>query len=257
MTQKLIIAGLFIGSVFFSSCGTGKKLEAANTQIQQLQSANTQLQSANSELASKQKALETQVNTLITSNKSVKDEFSRYKSDCEASREQLRQYQDALKADYNALDEMEKKIDDALADFKGKGVEVYQKDRIIYVDMQDNLMYKRGSSALGAEGKKALANLATALNNYPKLKVVVVGHTDDKKFKNSGTDNLSLSTERANGVVRVLRDCKVDPVRLTAAGKGKYDPIADNATAEGRAKNRRTEIILRPDLVKLWESVQK
>jgi len=88
--------------------------------------------------------------------------------------------------------------------------------------------------------------------------VYVVGNTDDKKFKKGNSDNLSLSTERANGVVRVLRDdYQVDPTLLVAAGKGKYAPVADNSTEEGRAKNRRTEIILNPDLLKLWESVQK
>ena len=119
------------------------------------------------------------------------------------------------------------------------------------------MLYKSGSAVVGEDGKKVLGDIAAALNEYPDLRIVVVGNTDDQKFKNSNTDNLSLSTERANGVVRVLRDYKVDPNRLTSAGKGKYNPISDNTTAEGRAKNRRTEIILRPDLVKLWQSVQK
>ncbi|HET6723252.1 MAG TPA: OmpA family protein, partial [Chitinophagaceae bacterium] len=90
-----------------------------------------------------------------------------------------------------------------------------------------------------------------------KLKVIVVGNTDDVKMKGA-KDNWTLSTERANGVVRTLRDSyKVDPTRLTAAGKGKYNPIADNTTAEGRAKNRRTEIVLNPDWRRVWESIKK
>ncbi len=81
-----------------------------------------------------------------------------------------------------------------------------------------------------------------------------MGHTDDVKFKKGHSDNLSLSTERANGVVRILSDnYKVDLVRLTSGGKGKYAPVADNATAEGRAKNRRTEIILNPDLQRVGQ----
>jgi len=68
---------------------------------------------------------------------------------------------------------------------------------------------------------------------------------------------MTLSTDRANGVVKILRDdYKVDPTRLTSAGRGKYSPIADNSTTEGRAKNRRTEIIINPDLVRIWQSVQ-
>jgi chemotaxis protein MotB len=122
--------------------------------------------------------------------------------------------------------------------------------------MAEGLMYKTGSAALAPDAKAALGNLASVLNEYPKLKVYVVGNTDDKPFKKGG-DNLQLSTDRANGVVRILAsDYKVDPSRLTAAGRGKYSPVADNSTAEGRAKNRRTEIIINPDLVKIWQSVQ-
>ena len=84
----------------------------------------------------------------------------------------------------------------------------------------------------------------------------MLGNTDDKMFK-KGSDNWTLSTERANGVVRAFRDTyKIDPLRLTAAGKGKYNPIADNSTEEGRAKNRRTDIILNPDLDKIWSTAQ-
>jgi chemotaxis protein MotB len=146
---------------------------------------------------------------------------------------------------------MQKKIEDAMADFKDKGVDVYYKDWFVYVDMSDKLLYKSGSAVLGAEGKKAIGALANALNGYPNLKVIVLGNTDDKPIKQGG-DKWSLSTERANGVVRILADDQVNPARLTAGGKGKYPPIADNSTEEGRAKNRRTEIILNPDLDKLW-----
>jgi len=116
-------------------------------------------------------------------------------------------------------------------------------------------MYKSGSSKVNDEGKKALSNLAAVLNEYPKLKVIVLGHTDDKKFK-KGSDNWTLSTERANGIVRVLTDLNVDPNRLTSGGQGKYNPVADNSTDEGRAQNRRTEIILNPDMTALLENVR-
>ena len=95
------------------------------------------------------------------------------------------------------------------------------------------------------------------MNEFPKLKVVVVGNTDTVHVKGV-KDNWSLSTERANGVVRVLsKDYSVDPMRLMAAGKSKFNPVADNSTAEGRAKNRRTEIVLNPDWERIWESVKE
>ena len=79
--------------------------------------------------------------------------------------------------------------------------------------------------------------------------VVVVGHTDDRAGR--GRDNWTLSTERANSVVRALKDNKIDPARFTVAGQGQYNPVADNSTEEGRAQNRRTEIILLPETFKL------
>jgi chemotaxis protein MotB len=258
MTKRTIMAGLLIGSIVISSCGTGKKLEAANADIQQLQTTNTQLQATIDQMTTKQKDLQNQVANLIEGNKSVNEEFSKYRAGCEDAKVKLAAVQAVLTEEYNTLQAVEKRLVEALADFEGKGVEVYEKDRVIYINMEDKLLYKSGSAVLGDEGKKALAAVASALNDYPKLKVMVVGHTDDKKFKNANSDNLSLSTERANGVVRVLRDSyKVDPARLTSAGKGKYTPLADNTTEEGRAKNRRTEIILNPDLVKAWQEAQK
>jgi len=123
--------------------------------------------------------------------------------------------------------------------------------------MKDNLLYKSGSAKLSEDGKKALGNLASVLSQMPKLKVIVVGNTDTMHVKGVA-DNWSLSTERANGVVRTLvNDYNIDPARLTAAGKGKFSPVADNSTEEGRAKNRRTEIVLNPDWERLWDSVKK
>jgi len=249
MLRNLMIASTFVAGVVFSSCGTNKKLKAANAQNQELQATNNQL-------LAKQKELQNQVDNLTAANHSVNTEYSKYRRSCESTSQQLKAVQAAQAEDEKALEAFAKKITDALADFQGRGVNVYEKDRVIYIDMEDHLLYKSGSAAMGEEGKKALGALASALNDYPDLMVLVVGNTDDQKFKNSNTDNLSLSTERANGVVRVLRDTyKVDPTRLVSAGRGKYHPMTENSTAEGRAKNRRTEIVLRPDYVKLWESV--
>lgn len=250
MQNRFIATALLSAGIFLASCGAQKKLESANGQIQQLQETNTQLNSQVEDLKK-------QVSNLIEGNKAANAEFSRYKESCEETQARLTAVQSVLREQYESLQQVEAKLEEGLADFQDKGVDVYEKDGLIYVSMQDNLLYKSGSAKLGTEGKAALAALASALNDYPRLGVIVVGNTDDKQFK-KGTDNWSLSTERANGVVRVLRDeYNVDPVRLTAAGKSKYAPIADNATEEGRAKNRRTDIILNPDLVRIWESVQK
>lgn len=245
---QLIVAVCLLG--ILSSCGSGKKLTAANEQNQQLQATNT-------ELNNKVTSLQKEVDNLIAANKQANSEFSKYKAGCEETQAKLEVTKAILQDQYNTMQEVERKLEEGMADFMDKGVDVYTKDGMIYVSLQDDLLYKSGSSALGVEGKKALGSLAGALNEYPKLQVIVVGNTDDKQVKKGG-DNWSLSTERANGVVRILRDdYKVDPMRLTAAGKGKYAPIADNSTEEGRARNRRTDIILNPDLSKLWDESKK
>jgi chemotaxis protein MotB len=258
MTPKLVITCTLISGLFLCSCGTSKKLDAANAQLGLANSKVQQLEASNAELTAKQKELQNQGEQLAATNTSLSQEYNRYKATCEVSNRKLAALQAAARQDDEEFAAMGQKIAEAMQNFIDKGVEVYSKDRLIHVNMADNLLYKSGSAALGKEGKEALAAVAAALNDYPNLKVIVVGNTDDQKFKNGHTDNMSLSTERANGVVRVLRDnYKVDATRLTAAGQGKYNPVADNATAQGRAKNRRTEIILRPDLLKLWKSVQQ
>lgn len=235
--------------ILIASCGAQKKLESANGQIQQLQEKNNQLNSQVEDLNK-------QVQNLMEGNKTVNAEFSRYKGSCESAKDELAAIKSVLSEQYETLQQVEARLNQGLADFRDKGVYVHEKNGLIYVSMEDNLLYKSGSSKLGTEGKAALAALASALNDYPNLRVIVVGNTDDKQFKKS-SDNWTLSTERANGVVRILRDeYNVDPSRLTSAGKSKYDPVADNTTEEGRAKNRRTDIILNPDLVRIWESVK-
>ena len=250
MSTKITTIFLLLAAAVLGSCGTGKKLETANAQVADLQSQNSKL---NGEVTN----LKKQVSDLNTQNQAVTSQFNSYKKECQANEAELAEMQGALNELHDNFEKLEKRLEAALADFQDKGLDVYSKDGVIYVDMQDNLLYKTGSAALSPDGKKALANLASVLNEYPKLEVIVVGNTDTTHVKGVA-DNWSLSTERANGVVRVLtKENSVDPGRLVAAGKGKFSPIADNSTAEGRAKNRRTEIVLNPDWDRIWETVKK
>ncbi|MCU7549398.1 OmpA family protein [Chitinophagaceae bacterium LB-8] len=244
MLNKSLLPVLLIATIMISSCVSSKKYKSAMSTVDGL---NAQIST-----------LQQQVNELTATNKSLSSEYSSYKTDCEAKQKKYEEYRNALAEARDKMMEVQKALEAAEADFKEKGVDVYGKDGRVYVNMQDNLMYASGSSKLTENGKKALEGLASALNQYPNLQVIVVGHTDDVPFKKGiNTDNMSLSTERANGVVRALRDdYSVSPERLVAAGQGKYAPVADNATAEGKAKNRRTEIILNPDLKRVWETAQ-
>jgi chemotaxis protein MotB len=250
MKKKLSALAVLAGIILLCSCGTNKKLKSAMAEIDQLKAKN-------SDLTNNVNSLQKQVSDLTASNKSITDEYNSYKASCEVAQKKLQVLRAYMEEQYATLQQVEKKLEEALANFENKGVEVFYRDGLVYVEMEEALMYKSGSAMLGDNAKTALGNLASVLNDYPKLKVYVVGNTDDVQFK-KGSDNWSLSTERANGVVRILRDdYKVDPARLTSAGKGKYNPVADNSNADGRAKNRRTDIILNPDLERIWRSVQQ
>src|SRR5439155_2718628 len=101
--------------------------------------------------------------------------------------------------------QIEDKLQAALTDLEDRGLSVYHRRGLVFVSMEDALLYKSGSSKLDKNGIDALSKIAGVMNDYPDVKVIVVGNTDDAKLKGSG-DNWSLSTERANGVVRILRD---------------------------------------------------
>ena len=120
----------------------------------------------------------------------------------------------------------------------------------VYVSMSDKLLFKSGSSAVEAKGKEALKLLGEVLDKNVDIDILVEGHTDNVPIRTPVyKDNWDLSVARATSIVRILSDdYKIAPTRLTASGKGEYFPKADNETPEGRAKNRRTEIILSPKL---------
>jgi chemotaxis protein MotB len=143
----------------------------------------------------------------------------------------------------------------ALLGFNSDELSVEIKDGKVYVSMSDKLLFQSGSSAVEDKGKDALKLLAGVLEKNSDIDILVEGHTDNVPIKTSVyKDNWDLSVARATSIVRILtNDYKIVPTRLTASGKGEFFPKADNDTPEGRAKNRRTEIILSPKLDELMK----
>ncbi|MEO8069362.1 MAG: OmpA family protein [Flavobacteriales bacterium] len=154
-----------------------------------------------------------------------------------------------------AMKSLKERVSKALTGFEGKGLTVTQKDGKIYVNLENKLLFATGSTAVEAKGKEALVSLAKAIENEKELNVMVEGHTDTDKVMGSGggyKDNWDLSVLRATSVVRILQEnSKVDPLRITAAGRGEYIPVDPN----DKAKNRRIEVILAPDLKELYKLV--
>ena len=258
MKSKLVSVLALALAFAFTSCNT-KKLEAAqaeNTKLtSDLSSCNSNLAAAATASNAKIADLNGQISTLTASNASLSHDAMAYrqlKDDLRAQRDQLNA---ALAEQGTSLKEIREKLIAGLSALSDSGINVEFKGGLLYVDLPEKLLFSEGSASLGGKSNQALSALANVVNNYPKVQIYVIGHTDSLKIHSAKfTDNWSLSTERANSIVRVLRDkYAVAPARLLAGGRSKYNPVAPNDTKEGRAENRRIQIILNPDLTKLWD----
>ncbi|RNL93486.1 cell envelope biogenesis protein OmpA [Sinomicrobium pectinilyticum] len=150
-----------------------------------------------------------------------------------------------------AMQKLKDAVSRALLDFEGNGLTVEQRDGKVYVSMENKLLFESGSWAVGAEGRRAVVELGKVLAQNPDISVLIEGHTDNVPYRGSGQvkDNWDLSTKRATAIVQILREnANINPQNLTAAGRSEYAPVAPNTTPEGKAKNRRIEVILTPKL---------
>lgn len=186
-------------------------------------------------------------------------ELQRNQADLEERSQRVEELESLLKAREEAIAAIRRQVSDALLGFEGKGLTISTRDGKVYVSMEDKLLFRSGSYEIGRDGEKAVRDLAKVLAANPDINVMVEGHTDDVRYTPNAylKDNLDLSAKRATTVVRLLLENKeIAPERIVAAGRGESLPVAEGKTAEARAKNRRTEIILTPkydELMKLME----
>lgn len=178
----------------------------------------------------------------------------------QAREARVKELEDLIAQKDAAVRELKERIANALLGFKDKGLTVEQRNGKIYVSLEAQLLFPSGSTVVNAEGKKALLDLAAVIKDEKDITIIVEGHTDTDPFNGSGAikDNWDLSVMRATSVVRILTEQgKMDETILSAAGRGEYVPVAPNNTSEGKAKNRRIEIILTPNLDKLFEIINE
>jgi chemotaxis protein MotB len=150
-----------------------------------------------------------------------------------------------------SMKKLKETLSKALNGFEGKGLTVHQKDGKVYVSVENKLLFSSGSWAVNPEGKKAVMEVGKVLASNPDISVLIEGHTDNDAFGGNGqiADNWDLSTKRATAIVGILGENKsINKQNLTAAGRGEFAPLTSNETADGKAKNRRIEIILTPKL---------
>lgn len=177
--------------------------------------------------------------------------LEKIKSELEQRSNRVAELENMIAAKDAAMTQLKNAISKALTDFEGKGLTVEQRDGKVYVSMENKLLFKSGSWAVGVQGKKAVEQLGTVLGENAEIAVLIEGHTDNVPYTGTGqiSSNWDLSTKRATAIVNILRENKaIQPENLTAAGRGEFAPIASNETATGKAKNRRIEVILTPKL---------
>ena len=156
------------------------------------------------------------------------------------------------------LSDLKNRISEALLNYRGKGLSIKQRNGKVYISMENKLLFKSGKWNIELQGKQALMRLSKVLEENPDISILIEGHTDNIAFTSKGAmeSNWDLSTKRATAVVKILlENNNILPQNLTAAGKSEFVPIASNTTIEGRAANRRIEIILSPSLDKIIELI--
>lgn len=189
-----------------------------------------------------------------------KAEYESVRGSLGAKDERIKELQAALDRKEQAVKDLQTKVANALVGFKTKGLDVVTKAGKVYVLMPEALLFKSGSKEIDAGGKDALRQLAYILNANPDVNVNVEGHTDNVPYtpKTKGSlveDNWDLSVLRATNVTKILTGFGVSPMRVTAQGHGEYMPIDPGNSAQARALNRRTEIILSPKIDELLQAI--
>ncbi len=147
----------------------------------------------------------------------------------------------------------------ALADVNDTDVEIKVEKGVVYISISDKLLFRSGSYTVTKQAEAVLGKVAQVLNANPDISILVEGHTDNVPIKNAVLeDNWDLSVKRATSVTRILQQkYNIDPKRMTAGGKGEYSPIESNDTEEGRAKNRRTRIVILPELDQFFKLLEQ
>ena len=254
----LALLSLSLG-VLVTSCVSSKKFMASQASVDRLQKdsvhklnllndCNMQVTNLKDEKASLQRensGVQNDLKALSTESKmTIADQAKR-----------LKNFQDMIQAQQDVMNKLKNSIADALMNYKTDELTVYIKDGKVYVSLEEKLLFKSGSDMVNPKGKEALKTLANVLNGTKDITVMIEGHTDSMPIKTKQfEDNWDLSTARATSVVRILtKDYGFDPNRITASGRSQFHPVKPNETDEGRAANRRTEIILSPDLNELYK----
>ncbi len=215
-----------------------------------------QLQTAQENLQQKEQRLRELEDNVTEGRRDV----TRMRAELEARNARLAELERILNRKDSAVNALKESVSRALMGFEGQGLTVEMKNGKVYVSMDEKLLFRSGSYEVDARGRQALNDLAGVLERNKDVNIMIEGHTDDVPYRSGAVikDNWDLSVLRATSVLKILMQSgNISPSRITAAGRGEFQPVEMSKTSQARSRNRRTEIILTPkldELLKILES---
>ena len=211
-----------------------------------LAESERQLQQSNADLQAKSLLVESQQSALADAQKDIERQAAR-----------LREMESQLAAKDSAMAQLRNRIANALADFSSDELTVVHKDGMVYVSLEEKLLFESGKYDVNNKGVSAIRQIASVIKNVgDQMYIMVEGHTDNVPLRGTVIeDNWDLSAKRATSVLRILVAGGVDRSRVQATGRADTDPVASNDSDEGRRKNRRTEIILAPKIDQILKAL--
>jgi len=258
MKRALVYTGnLLLCTLFLGACVSSKKFNESQASLskanQRISELNEDLENTKSRLQLMEEANASAASQLDENDKTI----NQNKQALAAQQERLAQLQAIIDRQSAQTEALRQQMAKALGGFSSDQLSVFTKNGKVYVSLSEKLLFPSGSAVVNKEGKDALQKVAEALNENKDINVNIEGHTDSIPIRLKFEDNWALSVARSTAIVRLLTTTYgLDPVRITASGRSQYEPVADNGTPEGRAKNRRTEIILAPKLDELMQLIE-
>ncbi len=263
---------LSLSTVFLlSSCVSKKQftdLEAKQKETQDLlNSATVKLNSCLEDRASataRATALEEQVADLRKSNENLQILSAKGASNVEKTLESIKEKDLKITRLQDAITKKDSVTLALVTSLKREvgindpDIEVNVEKGVVFISIADKLLFKSGSYNVTSKAKDVLAKVAKVVNSKPDFECMVEGHTDNVSYRKEPLlDNWDLSVKRSTSIIRVLESLDVNPSQLIAAGRSHYVPLVDNDTAENRAKNRRTRIVILPKIDQFYDMIEK
>lgn len=283
-----ILAGFIALAIFTSSCVSKKVLRSEKVRYETLMTSYNDLQrqlkectDMSAEGQRKRAQLEADIAQLQKENAFLKDNNNQALKQLEnlsvissAQAESIKKSLDNIGSKDNYIQGLQSELarkdslnmalvmnlKGAIGNLDDKDINIKVDKGVVYIDISDKMLFQSGSYTITSRAKEVLGKVAAVVKNQPNIEFMVEGHTDNVPYKGGGglTDNWDLSVKRATTVVRVLQsEYGLNPAKMAAAGRAEYVPVADNTTAEGRSANRRTRIVILPQLDQFFQLLEK